>query len=48
MFIVTVVCGEMIDSYLKSQNDADDSDTPPAIVFTPDDDAHEWDNDRIK
>lgn len=44
MFIVTVLCGELLDSYLKSQNDSDDSDTPAAIVFTPDDDAREWDD----
>ena len=44
MFIVTVMFGEMLDGYLKSQNDTDDADTPAAIVFTPDDDVREWED----
>lgn len=48
MFIVTVMFGEMLDGYLKSQEDTDDADTPAAIVFTPDDDAHEWEDIRKK
>lgn len=48
MFIVTVMFGEMLDGYLKSQNDTDDADTPAAIVFTPDDDVREWEDVRKK
>lgn len=48
MFIVTVMFGEMLDGYLKAQNDTDDPDTPTAIVFTPDDDVREWEDVRKK
>ena len=44
LFIVVVLFAEMLDGYLKSQDNADDSDTSAVIVFTPDDDAHEWEN----
>ena len=42
MFIVIVVFGEMLDGYLKAQDESDDSDTHVAIVFTPDDDAQDY------
>ena len=48
MFIVTVMFAEMLDGYLKAQNDTDDSDTPAAIVFTPDDDVREWESPQKK
>ena len=44
MFIVTVIFTEMLDSYLKAQDESDESDTPAAIVFTPDDDVSEWED----
>ena len=44
MFIVTVLFVEMLDGYLKAQDDTDDTDTPAAIVFTPDDDVREWED----
>ena len=37
MFIVTVMLGELLNGYLKAQDDTDDSDVPAVIVFTPDD-----------
>ena len=48
LFIVVVLFAEMLDGYLKSQDNADDSDTSAVIVFTPDDDAHEWEDARKK
>ena len=44
MFIVIVMFGEMLDGYLKAQDESDDSGTPAAIVFTPDDDVSEWED----
>ena len=48
MFIVSVMFGEMLDGYLKAQEGSDDTDTPAAIVFTPDDDVPEWENPHKK
>ena len=48
IFIVIVMFGEMLDGYLKDQENTDDADIPAAIVFTPDDDVREWEDVRKK
>jgi hypothetical protein len=44
MFIVTVLFAEMLDGYLKAQDEADDSDGSLKITFTPDDASLDWED----
>ncbi len=44
MFIMAIALGEMLGGTLKNQEDVEESDCPTVIIFTPDDDAHEWDD----
>jgi hypothetical protein len=48
MFIVMVVFGEMLSGYFNAQEETNESDAPAAIVFTPDDDAWEWEKTHKK
>ena len=45
MFVMTIALGSLVDDYVKSASDSDDSEPQPLIVFTPDDDNNDWQND---
>ena len=45
MFVMTIAIGSLVDDYVKSASDSDDSEPQPLIVFTPDDDTTDWKND---
>ena len=48
LFIVAVAVCDMVGGFTKTQDEVDGSDCPPLIVFTPDDDAREWENSPQK
>jgi hypothetical protein len=45
MFVMTVALSGLVNDYLQSVSDSDDSVPTPLIVFTPDDDTEEWQKD---
>lgn len=45
IFVTTVALANMLSDYVNSANDSDDSDPSPVIVFTPEDDTTDWQND---
>jgi hypothetical protein len=45
MFVMTVALSGLVNDYLQSVSDSDDSDTTPVIVFTTDDDNSDWQKD---
>ena len=45
MFVMAVVLSGLVNDYLKSVSDSDDSDPTPVIVFTQDDDNTDWQKD---
>ena len=44
MFVMTVALSGLVNDYLHSVSDSDDSDPSPVIVFTQDDDNTDWQN----
>jgi len=45
MFVMTIALGGMVNDYLQSVSDSEDSDHTPLIVFTQDDDSTDWQKD---
>jgi hypothetical protein len=45
MFVMTVALSVLVNDYLQSVSDSEDSDPTPVIVFTPDDDNNDWQED---
>ena len=46
MFVMTIALGSLLNDYVQSVSDSDDSEPKPLIVFTPDDDTTEdWQKD---
>lgn len=45
MFVMTIALGSLVNDYVQSASDSDDSEPQPLIVFTPDDDTTDWKND---
>jgi hypothetical protein len=45
MFVMTVALSGLVNDYLQSVSDSDDSDATPVIVFTTDDDNNDWQKD---
>jgi hypothetical protein len=45
MFVMAVALSGLVNDYLQSVSDSDDSEPTPVIVFTPDDDNNDWQKD---
>ena len=45
IFVMTVALSSLVNDYLQSVSDADDSEPTPLIVFTQDDDNNDWQKD---
>ena len=45
MFVMAVALSGLVNDYLQSVSDSDDSDPTPVIVFTQDDDNTDWQKD---
>jgi hypothetical protein len=45
IFVMTVALSGLVNNYLQSVSDSDDSDPTPVIVFTPDGDNADWQKD---
>ena len=45
MFVMTVALSVLVNDYLQSVSDSEDSDPTPVIVFTQDDDNNDWQKD---
>lgn len=45
LFVMTLALSGLINDYLQSVSDSEDSDPTPLIVFTPDDDNNDWQKD---
>jgi hypothetical protein len=45
MFVMTVALSGLVNDYLQSVSDSDDSVPTPLIVFTTDDDNSDWQKD---
>ena len=46
MFVMTIALGGLLNDYVQSVSDSDDSEPKPVIVFTQDDDTiEEWQKD---
>jgi hypothetical protein len=45
MFVMTVALSGLVNDYLQSVSDSDDSEPKPLIVFTTDDDNNDWQKD---
>ena len=45
MFVMTIALGSLLNDYVQSVSDSDDSEPKPSIVFTPDDDNTDWQKD---
>ena len=45
MFVMTVALSGLVNDYLQSVSDSEDSDPTPVIVFTTDDDNNDWQKD---
>ena len=45
MFVMTVALSGLVNDYLQSVSDSDDSEPKPLIVFTTDDDNSDWQKD---
>ena len=48
MFVMVLALGGLVNDYLQSVSDSDDSEPSPVIVFTPDDDNNDWQKDENK
>ena len=42
MFVMALALSGLVNDYLQSVSDADDSDPSPVIIFTQDDDNNDW------
>ena len=42
MFVMALALSGLVNDYLQSVSDADDSDPSPVIIFTQDDDNNVW------
>lgn len=45
IFVMTVALSGLVNNYLQSVSDSDDSDPTPVIIFTQDDDNTDWQKD---
>ena len=45
MFVMALALSGMVNDYLQSVSDSDDSDPTPLIVFTQEDDNSDWQKD---
>ncbi len=45
MFVMAVALSGLVNDYLQSVSDSDDSEPSPVIVFTPDDGNTDWQKD---
>ena len=45
MFVMTVALSGLVNDYLQSVSDSEDSDPTPLIVFTQEDDNSDWQKD---
>ena len=45
MFVMTVALSGLVNDFLQSVSDSDDSEPTPLIVFTQDDDNTDWQKD---
>ena len=45
MFVMALALSGLVNDYLHSVSDSDDSDPTPVIVFTQDDDNNDWQKD---
>ena len=46
MFVMTVALSGLVNDFLQSVSDSDDSEPTPLIVFTQDDDNNDWQKDE--
>ena len=45
MFVIALALNGLVNDYLHSVSDSDDSEPSPVIIFTPDDDTTDWQKD---
>ena len=45
MFVMTIALSNLVNDYVQSASDSDDSEPTPLIVFTPEDANTDWKND---
>ena len=45
MFVMTIALGSLVNDYVQSVSDSDDSEPTPLIVFSPEDDTTDWQKD---
>jgi hypothetical protein len=45
MFVIALALNGLVNDYLHSVSDSDDSDPSPVIIFTQDDDNNDWQKD---
>lgn len=45
MFVIALALSGLVNDYLQSVSDSDDSDPTPLIVFTQEDDNSDWQKD---
>ena len=45
MFVIALALNGLVNDYLHSVSDSDDSEPSPLIIFTPDDDTTDWQKD---
>ena len=45
IFVMTLALSGLVNDYLQSVSDSDDSEPTPLIVFTQDDDNNDWQKD---
>ena len=45
MFVMTVALSGLVNDFLQSVSDSDDSEPTPLIVFTQDEDNNDWQKD---
>ena len=45
MFVMALALSGLVNDYLQSVSDSDDSDPSPVIIFTQDDDTTDWQKD---
>ena len=45
LFVMTIVLSSLVNDYVQSASESDESEPTPLIVFTPEDDITDWKND---
>ena len=45
IFVMTIALGSLVNDYVQSASDSDDTEATPLIVFTPEDDTTDWKKD---